>query len=115
MDSDCIFCKIVNGEIPSEKVYEDDEVYAFRDINPCAPVHILIVPKRHIPRVTDLREEDAALAGRMLLTANRLAAREGIAEPGFRTVFNCNAGAGQEVFHIHLHLIGGRQLSWPPG
>jgi len=115
MDTDCIFCKIVNGDIPSDKVYEDDEFYAFRDINPCAPVHVLVIPKRHIPRTIDLSEDDAALAGRLLLVANKLAAEEGIAEPGCRYVFNCNEDAGQEVWHIHLHLIGGRKLSWPPG
>jgi histidine triad (HIT) family protein len=115
MDKDCIFCKIIAGDIPSEKVYEDDKVYAFRDINPCAPTHILIVPKRHIPRTIDLTQNDAALVGKLILTANKLAADEGIAEPGCRYVFNCNKNAGQEVFHIHLHLIGGRKLSWPPG
>ncbi|MGH8225537.1 MAG: histidine triad nucleotide-binding protein [Gammaproteobacteria bacterium] len=112
---DCLFCKMVRGEIKPDTVYEDEEILAFRDVNPQAPVHILIVPKRHIAIVNDLDAEDAALAGRLVLTAARLAAEEGIAESGYRTVFNCNAGAGQSVFHLHLHLLGGRHMGWPPG
>jgi len=113
--SDCIFCKIVQGEIPAEVVYEDDEVLAFRDLNPQAPVHVLVIPKRHLATTNDLTDDDAALAGRLLLAAKAVAAQEGIAQEGYRTVINCNAGAGQTVFHIHLHLLGGRPLGWPPG
>lgn len=113
--SDCLFCRIVRGEIKSDTVYEDEEILAFRDVNPQAPVHILVIPKRHIETCNDLGDEDAALVGRLMLVAARLAAEEGIAESGYRTVFNCNAGAGQSVFHLHLHLLGGRRMGWPPG
>jgi histidine triad (HIT) family protein len=112
--SDCIFCKIVNKELPSSIVYEDEEIMAFNDINPQAPVHIIIIPKKHIPRVSDLNEEDAALVGRLIIVAKKLAQEKGI-EDGYRLVCNCNPGAGQSVFHIHFHLLGGRQFSWPPG
>ena len=115
MSADCIFCKIVAGEIAGDVVFRNDYVTAFRDINPGAPVHVLIVPKKHIARITDVEVEDAALLGRMFIAANGIAEKEGIAESGFRYVFNCNKDAGQDVFHIHLHLIGGRKLSWPPG
>lgn len=115
MAEDCLFCKIAAGEIPSTEVYSDDEFYAFRDINPGAPTHCLIIPRKHIPRITDATADDAALIGRMFLRANAIAEAEGIAAPGFRYVINCNEEAGQTVFHIHLHLLGGRQLSWPPG
>ena len=115
MAEDCLFCKIAAGEIPSNKVYADDEFYAFRDIHPAAPVHVLMIPRKHIERITDAGEEDAALLGRMLLRANQVAEAEGIAEKGFRYVINCNAWAGQEVFHIHMHIVGGRPLGWPPG
>lgn len=113
--SQCIFCKIVAGEIPSTKVHEDDQVLAFRDLHPQAPTHILIIPKRHIATLNDLQEGDEALVGRIFLVAKQLAAQEGLAEAGYRTVFNCNKGGGQEVYHIHLHLLGGRQMTWPPG
>lgn len=113
--SDCLFCKIINGEIPSDKVYEDDEVLAFRDINPHAPTHVLIIPKKHISTINDLQDEDAALAGKLYLAAKKVAKLEGIADSGYRTVMNCNKAAGQMVFHIHLHLLGGRNLNWPPG
>ncbi|MBX3176940.1 MAG: histidine triad nucleotide-binding protein [Candidatus Hydrogenedentes bacterium] len=115
MAEDCLFCKIAAGEIPSTEVYSDEEFYAFRDINPGAPTHCLIIPRKHIPRITDASADDAALIGRMFLRANAIAEAEGIAEPGFRYVINCNEEAGQTVFHVHLHLLGGRQLSWPPG
>jgi len=115
MPEECIFCRIASGEIPSKVVFEDDELFAFRDINPVAPTHILVIPKRHIPTLLELRPGDAELVGRMILLANRLALDEGIAEKGFRLVLNCNRGAGQSVFHIHLHLIGGRDMEWPPG
>ena len=101
--SDCLFCKIAGGEIPVEFVYEDDDVVAFRDINPQAPLHTLVVPRRHIPTLNDLQPDDAELVGRMYLAAQRVAADAGVAEPGYRTVFNCNAQAGQTVFHLHLH------------
>ncbi len=113
--SDCIFCKIANGEIPSEFVYEDDEIVAFRDLNPQAPTHVLIIPRRHIETTNDLVEADDNMVGRMIRAAKIIAEQEGFAESGYRTVFNCNADAGQAVFHIHLHLLGGRAMGWPPG
>lgn len=115
MAESCLFCRIASGDIPSTGVYSDDEFYAFRDINPGAPTHVLIVPRRHIERITDAQPEDAALLGRMMLRANQIAADEGIAEPGFRFVINCNEHGGQSVYHIHLHILGGRPLAWPPG
>lgn len=105
-----IFSKIVNGEISADIVYQDDLVTAFRDINPVAPTHILIVPNKEIPTVNDLTEADEAVAGRMMIVASRLAAQEGIAEDGYRLLINCNEHGGQEVFHLHMHLIGGRPL-----
>ena len=105
-----LFGKIVSGEIPSDTVYKDDRVTAFRDINPVAPVHILIVPNKVIPTVNDLTDDDEALAGHLLVVAKRLAEEEGIADNGYRIIINCNAHGGQEVFHLHLHLIGGRPL-----
>jgi len=111
----CIFCKIISGEIPSKKVYSDDEFFAFRDVNPQAPVHILLVPRRHIERIVDLKDADASLMGKMILAANKIAQAEGIVEEGFRCVLNCNEHGGQSVFHVHLHLLGGRQMGWPPG
>jgi histidine triad (HIT) family protein len=113
--ADCLFCKIAEGKIPSKKVHEDDEIVAFRDINPQAPTHILVVPRKHVPSLNELAAEDAALVGKLHLVAARLAAAEGIAQRGYRTLFNTNADAGQTVFHIHLHLVGGRPLGWPPG
>ena len=112
---DCLFCKIIAGEIPSTKVYEDDDFFAFRDINPQAPTHVLIIPRRHVERITDASEADAELLGRMQLLANKIAQQEGIVSGGFRTVLNCGEGAGQSVWHIHLHLLGGRPMLWPPG
>jgi histidine triad (HIT) family protein len=111
----CLFCKIINREIPAKIVYEDDAVLAFEDINPQAPVHLLVIPKKHIATTLDMTEDDHALVGRLLATANRLAMEKGVAEQGFRTVINCNRDAGQTVFHVHLHLLGGRPMSWPPG
>ena len=113
--SDCIFCKIAAGEIPAEIVYEDDAFVAFKDINPCAPVHLVVIPRRHVARLTDLGPADAELGGGWLVAANRAAEAADIAQTGFRVVANCNADAGQEVFHIHCHVLGGRKLTWPPG
>jgi len=113
--SDNLFAKIIEREIPANIVHEDDEILAFRDIDPQAPVHILIVPKRRIATINDLDDDDAALVGRMVLTARQLATKEGLAEDGYRLVFNCNEKGGQSVYHIHLHLLGGRQMNWPPG
>ncbi|ALP53542.1 hypothetical protein Tel_10555 [Candidatus Tenderia electrophaga] len=113
--TDCLFCKMVAGDISPDTVYEDDEVLAFRDINPQAPTHVLVVPKRHISTINDLNADDAELVGKLYLVAQQVAAKDGIAEEGYRTVMNCNAGAGQSVFHIHLHVLGGRPMRWPPG
>lgn len=113
--ADCLFCKIVSGEIPGAIVYKDDRLVAFRDINPQAPMHVLIVPRRHIPTLNDLTEQDDALVGEMVRRAAALAAEHGHAEGGYRTVLNCNEHAGQSVFHIHLHVLGGRRMGWPPG
>lgn len=111
----CLFCKIIAGEIPSKKVYEDDELYAFEDINPQAPLHALIVPRQHIATLNDLAEKDDDLVGSMIRRAAAIAKARGFDGSGYRTVFNCNSGAGQTVFHIHLHVLGGRALTWPPG
>ena len=108
---DCIFCQIVAGKIPSEILYQDEEVIAFRDINPQAPKHLLIIPKRHIPSLAQLSEEDLPLMGHVVNIANQLAKREGIAETGYRLVINCGRAGGQLVPHLHLHLLGGRRLS----
>lgn len=113
--AETIFSKILKGEIPCDKVYEDDQVFAFRDIKPQAPTHILIIPREPIPTVDDLQEKHEALAGHMVLAATKIARQEGLAEDGYRLVFNCRDHGGQEVYHIHLHLLGGRQMSWPPG
>jgi histidine triad (HIT) family protein len=113
--SDCLFCKIIAGEIPSEKVYEDDKVYAFSDITPVAPQHTLIIPKKHISTINDLETDDADIVGRLFLAAKEIAKQNGCEEAGYRTVMNCGEAAGQTVFHIHLHLLSGRDLSWPPG
>ena len=111
--TDCLFCKMVSGEIKPDTVYEDDKVLAFRDIHPQAPVHILIIPKIHIATLNEL--DDVGLAGHLLLTAAKLAAQEGLAGDGYRTVINCNEHGGQAVYHLHLHLLGGRSMRWPPG
>ena len=112
--SDCIFCKIVAGEIPSKSVHEDDDVFAFHDLGPQAPVHVLVVPRKHIASLNDASEEDRALLGRILLTVREIAERLGVGA-GYRVVNNCGASAGQSVFHIHFHLLGGRAMGWPPG
>ena len=113
--SNCLFCKIVSGEISTDFVFKDENVIAFRDINPQAPTHILIIPREHIETLNDIDQSHVELLGAMQLTASYLAKEEGINEKGFRTVFNCNRAAGQTVFHIHLHLLGGRSMGWPPG
>lgn len=112
---DCLFCKVVNGTIPVKVIYRDDLVVAFDDINPQAPQHKLIVPHQHIATLNELRPEDNGLIGHMVHTAKNLAKELKIADDGYRIVMNCNPGAGQTVFHIHLHLLGGRQMIWPPG
>jgi len=111
----CLFCRIASREIPAAIVYEDDRVLAFKDVNPQAPTHVLLIPKRHIASLTDLSPDDDAMVGELVRRAAALADELGIAAGGFRTVFNTNRDAGQTVFHIHLHLLGGRPLHWPPG
>ncbi len=111
----CIFCKIVKGEIPAEKFYESDNVIAFKDINPQAPIHFLIIPKEHIATLNDIEKNHSEVMGELFQAAKELAKRFNISETGYRCVFNCNKDAGQEVFHIHLHLLGGRKIKWPPG
>jgi histidine triad (HIT) family protein len=113
--ADCLFCKIAAGEVPATFVYQDEQLIAFRDINPQAPMHVLVVPRRHIATLNDLTEGDDAIVGEMIRRAAALAREHGHADRGYRTVFNCNAGAGQTVFHIHLHVLGGRSFTWPPG
>ena len=113
--SDCIFCKMVSGEIQPDVVYEDEQVLAFRDVNPQAPTHVLVIPKRHISTTNDLQPEDAALVGQLVLAAKKVAEIDGLDQRGYRMVLNCNAEAGQAVFHIHLHILGGRAMRWPPG
>jgi len=113
--SDCIFCKVVDGRIPAKKVFESDRLLAFEDINPVAPVHVLIIPKKHIATLNDVEEADTALLGEMMLCAKQIASDNLLSKDGYRSVMNCQAGAGQSVFHIHLHLIGGRPFQWPPG
>jgi histidine triad (HIT) family protein len=112
--SDCLFCKIIEGKIPSKKVYEDEQTFAFEDINPQAPTHVLIVPRRHVVDLKDAKPEDAELIGYCQLVAAKIARQRNI-ENGYRTVYNVGPGAGQTVFHLHLHLLGGRPLTWPPG
>jgi histidine triad (HIT) family protein len=111
----CLFCKIINREIPASIVYEDDRLIAINDINPQAPVHVLVIPKRHIASLDELSPADDGLVGEVVRRAAAIAAEKGIAAGGYRTVFNTNRDAGQTVFHIHLHLLGGRSLAWPPG
>ena len=113
--SDCLFCKILDGEIPCDKVFENDEVIAFRDVNPQAPTHILVIPRKHISTVNDLTVDDKNIVAEMILSAQMVAKQEGIEDSGYRLVMNCNEGAGQTVFHIHLHILGGRGMNWPPG
>jgi len=112
--ADCLFCKIVRREIPATIVYEDERVVAFNDINPQAPTHVLLVPKRHIETLNELSTEDDRLVGELVRRAAAIAGERGLSAGGYRTVFNTNRGAGQTVFHIHLHLLGGRPMAWPP-
>ena len=113
--SDCLFCRVVAGEIPAKVVFQDEHLVAFQDINPQAPMHVLIVPRRHVATLNDLSGTDDALVGEMVRRAASIASEQGYAQRGYRTVFNCNPDAGQTVFHIHLHVLGGRPLTWPPG
>lgn len=112
---DCLFCKILKGDIPADVIYESDTAIAFRDINPKAPTHVLVIPRKHIATINDLGEDDRDIVGGLYLAAKLIAADEGLSGEGYRTVMNCNEAAGQTVFHLHLHLLGGRQLGWPPG
>lgn len=112
---DCLFCKMVAGSVPIKKVYEDADVLAFHDIQPQAPAHALVIPKKHVTTVNDLTDADAALAGKLLLAAQKVAASLGIAESGYRLLCNVNADGGQLVWHVHLHVLGGRRMKWPPG
>lgn len=113
--NDCIFCKIIRKEIPAKIVFEDNKILAFEDIKPQAPVHILIIPKFHIEKTADLTEANIHMIGELVLTAKKLAKERGVEEAGYRIVLNCNKDAGQEVFHLHMHLLGGRKFTWPPG
>ena len=115
MAEDCLFCKIAAGEIPSDEVYSDDNYYAFRDINPAAPTHILVIPRKHIARITDADENDRDTLAGLVLAANDIARQEGLVDKGLRYVINTNEDGGQTVYHIHLHILGGRQMTWPPG
>ncbi|MBI3333554.1 MAG: histidine triad nucleotide-binding protein [Candidatus Omnitrophica bacterium] len=114
-EEDCIFCRIAAQELPAKVAYQDSQVVAFHDVNPQAPIHLQIIPRRHIARVSELTEEAVPLLGKLVLTANRLAQEMKIAQPGYRLVINCNPAAGQSVYHLHLHLLGGRPMGWPPG
>jgi histidine triad (HIT) family protein len=113
--TECLFCKMIAGEIQPDTVHETDDVLAFRDINPQAPTHVLVIPKRHIATINDIGTEDTELIGKLYLAAARVARDAGFAEEGYRAVMNCNGRAGQTVFHLHLHVLGGRDLKWPPG
>ena len=115
MPRPCLFCRIRDGEIPAKKVFEDEKALAFEDINPQAPTHVLVIPREHVPTLNDLTPEHDALVGHLMRVGARIAKERGHAEPGWRAVFNCNAGAGQTVFHIHMHVLGGRKFRWPPG
>jgi histidine triad (HIT) family protein len=113
--ADCLFCRIVAGEIPATLIHKDEHLVAFKDINPQAPMHVLIVPRRHVSSLNELQDTDDGLVGEMVRRAAAIAREHGHADRGYRTVFNCNEDAGQTVFHIHLHVLGGRSLTWPPG
>jgi histidine triad (HIT) family protein len=113
--TDCLFCKIVDGDVPAEIVHQTDSVVAFRDISPKAPTHVLVIPREHIATINDIDPGHEETIGQLFSAAKSIAADEGLSESGYRVVMNCGEGAGQSVFHIHLHLLGGRPLSWPPG
>lgn len=115
MKKDCIFCKIADRSVPSSIVYEDENVLAFNDLKPQAPVHVIVIPKKHIERLSELGEGDPDTAAAIVHAANRIAKDKNISDSGYRIVINCNTDAGQEVFHLHLHLLGGRKMGWPPG
>ena len=115
MSTDCLFCRIAAGEIAAKIVHEDERALAFEDINPQAPTHVLVIPRRHIATLNDLEGEDEGLVGHLITVARNIARERGHADAGYRMVLNCNAAAGQTVFHIHLHLLGGRAMGWPPG
>lgn len=115
MSSDCLFCKILAGEIPADLVYESETAVAFRDINPKAPTHVLVIPRKHISTINDIEPDDQEIIGSLYTAAKEIATQAGIADDGYRAVMNCNEDAGQSVFHIHLHVLGGRVLAWPPG
>jgi histidine triad (HIT) family protein len=112
---DCLFCRIVAGEVPADTIFQDERCLAFRDINPQAPVHVLVIPREHMESLDDAGQRDEALLGHLLRVAARVANEQGLSESGYRTVINTGAGAGQSVFHLHLHVLGGRSLNWPPG
>ncbi len=114
-ETQCLFCKILAGDIPADVIYKSDTAIAFRDINPKAPTHVLIIPRKHIATINDLEEDDQAIVGSLYSAARDIAKQEGFSDAGYRAVMNCNEAAGQTVFHIHLHLLGGRDFSWPPG
>jgi histidine triad (HIT) family protein len=114
-ETNCIFCKIARGDIPSTVVHEEEDFLAFRDVNPQAPTHVLVIPRRHVASVNELTDEDEGLAGRLLLAARRVAAAEELAEDGYRLVVNTGGDGGQTVHHLHLHVLGGRAMGWPPG
>ncbi|MBN4078815.1 histidine triad nucleotide-binding protein [Gammaproteobacteria bacterium AH-315-C21] len=113
--TECLFCKLISGDIPADIVYQDGDVFAFRDISPQAPTHILVIPKHHIATINDVDESHQALLGKLVLTAKNIAKEQGLADDGYRLVMNCNQDGGQAVYHIHLHILGGRSLTWPPG
>jgi histidine triad (HIT) family protein len=114
-DEDCLFCKILGGDIPADIIFESESAIAFRDINPQAPTHVVIIPRQHVATINDIEPEHEALVGSLFSAAKAIAAAEGLSEDGYRVVMNCNEAAGQTVFHLHLHLLGGRKLTWPPG
>lgn len=113
--SDCLFCKIRDGDISGDIVFQDDDVLAFNDVNPQAPVHVLVIPKKHISTVNDIDASDEAIMGKLFSVAKMIASQQGLSDDGYRMVVNCNEKAGQTVFHIHMHLLGGRNMTWPPG
>jgi histidine triad (HIT) family protein len=114
-NENCLFCKILTGDIPADVIYESDTAIAFRDINPQAPTHVLIIPRKHIATINDIETDDFQIVGSLYAAAREIAVQEGFSEEGYRAVMNCNEAAGQTVFHIHLHLLGGRTFTWPPG